>query len=132
MISTLALQHVTYMPKELAPGVLYVSQEYGVAGHLCACGCGSKVITPLAPTEWSLTERSGKPTLRPSIGNWQQPCRSHYLVIDGRIHWSVQWSDDEILAGRKAEQVKREAYYASRRPGFWRSIWNAVRSFFLK
>lgn len=130
MISTLALQHVKFLPKELSPGILYVSIEYGVAGHLCACGCGSKVITPLGPTEWALTERSGRPTLRPSIGNWQQPCRSHYLITDGRIVWAGQWSDAAILAGRKAEQVRREAYYAAREPGFWKSIWNFVRDVF--
>ena len=52
-------------------GVLYVSEKYAVAGHLCACGCGNKVITPLRPEEWSFTEHNGLPSLWPSIGNWQ-------------------------------------------------------------
>ena len=42
----MALERVTYIPKELGQGKLYVSTEYGVAAHLCACGCGSKVVTP--------------------------------------------------------------------------------------
>ena len=44
------------MPQDLRPGVLYVSEEFGAAAHLCACGCGEKVSTPLGPTEWSLEE----------------------------------------------------------------------------
>ena len=59
------------MPQDLRPGVLYVSEEFGAAAHLCACGCGEKVSTPLGPTEWSLEETGGGPTLRPSVGNWQ-------------------------------------------------------------
>jgi hypothetical protein len=132
VILVLALQHVTYLPKELASGILYASKEYGVAAHLCACGCGSKVITPLGPTEWILTERGGRPTLRPSIGNWQQPCRSHYLITDGHIHWAGQWSEAQVIAGRKAEQERRETYYAARnrKPGFWQSVVELIRDLF--
>ena len=132
MISEIALQHVKFLPKVLLPGVLYVSMEYGVAGHLCACGCGSKVVTPLGPTEWTLTERASKPTLRPSIGNWQQPCRSHYFITDGQIHWAGQWSEAQVIAGRKAEQQRREAYYAARtlKPTIWQSFVALVRGLF--
>ena len=70
-----ALERVHYMPKELKPGVLYVSEEFDIAMHLCACGCGSKVRTPLGPTEWSVQETNSGPTLRPSVGNWRQACR---------------------------------------------------------
>lgn len=130
MITTLALQHVKFLPKELSPGVLYVSNEYAVAGHLCACGCGNKVITPLGPTEWRVTEGAIGPSLSPSIGNWQQPCRSHYVIANGRVLWAGQWSEAQVLAGRRAEQQRREAYYAERKPGFWRSLWNSVCAFF--
>ena len=49
-MNTIKLERVQYMPKQLSPGILYVSEKYSVAGHLCACGCGNKVITPLGPT----------------------------------------------------------------------------------
>nr|WP_233286063.1 DUF6527 family protein [Bradyrhizobium brasilense] len=104
------------MPKELAPGILYVSEKYAVAGHLCACGCGNKVITPLGPAEWSFTERGGMPSLWPSIGNWQLPCRSHYIINQGRIDWAGAWTDAQVLSDRRAEQRRREAYYASTQP----------------
>ena len=76
MVNIVTLERVKYLPRELLPGTLYVSKEFAVAGHLCACGCGSKVITPLGPAEWTFSERKGRPTLRPSVGNWQLPCRS--------------------------------------------------------
>jgi Family of unknown function (DUF6527) len=45
-----------YMPKQLEPGILYVSEKYGTAAHHCAYGCGAKIRTPLGPTEWSVKE----------------------------------------------------------------------------
>jgi uncharacterized protein DUF6527 len=126
----LALQRVTYLPKELAPGVLYVSNEYSVAGHLCACGCGNKVITPLGPAEWSFTETKGQPSLWPSIGNWQLPCRSHYIISAGQIKWAGQWNDAQILAGRRAEELRRQAYYAAKDRRVWRRLSRFVRALF--
>lgn len=123
-MSMLLLRRVEYIPRELAPGILYVSEEYAVAGHLCACGCGNKVITPLGPAEWIFSAQNGLPTLRPSIGNWQLPCRSHYVITDGQIHWAGQWSSAQIAAGRRAEEERRRAHYALLRGkrGFWRRL----------
>jgi hypothetical protein len=50
------LERVRYMPKDLQSGVLYVSDEFLTAAHLCACGWGAKIRTPLGPTEWSVAE----------------------------------------------------------------------------
>jgi hypothetical protein len=111
MISYLKLKKVKYLPKELEPGVLYFSKKFMTAGHLCPCGCGNKVITPVGPTDWSIKIKRGKPTLLPSIGNWQIPCKSHYWIEDGLIKWSGQWSEDKILAGRKKEEKLRISYY---------------------
>jgi hypothetical protein len=117
----IALRRVRYIPRTLEQGLLYVSEEFAVAAHLCACGCGNKVVTPLGPAEWAVSERNGVPTLHPSIGNWQLPCRSHYLIIDGRIRWARQWSDAEIAAGRQSEERRRRAYYAGldQEPRVW-------------
>jgi len=105
------LQRVHYMPKELRPGVLYISEEFGAAAHLCACGCGSKIRTPLGPTEWSFQETGSGPTLRPSIGNWQLPCQSHYWIKRGRVRWAPKWTPEEIAAGRRDEERRRRDYY---------------------
>jgi hypothetical protein len=68
-------------------------------------------MTPLDPSEWSFKELNNNPTLYPSIGNWQLPCRSHYWITGGNIEWSYDWSEDEIIAGREAEARKRKEYY---------------------
>lgn len=115
-MTRLTLQRVHYMPKGLEPGILYVSEEFDVAGHLCACGCGSKVMTPLGPTEWSFTDTPKGPSLSPSIGNWQLPCRSHYWIDGGKIEWSTAWSPEQVERGRLAEDERRRAYYDSRKP----------------
>jgi hypothetical protein len=124
------LQRVYYMPKELEPDVLYVSEEFGTAAHLCACGCGSKIRTPLSPTEWSLKETASGPTLHPSIGNWQQACKSHYLISNGQIVWANKWTPEQIATGRQAEESRRRAYYDaldSQRDGPLRKFWNWLK-----
>ena len=127
------LQRVHYMPKELKPGVLYVSEEFGAAAHLCACGCGSKIRTPLGPTEWSLEQSDRGPTLRPSVGNWQQACQSHYLIYRGEIIWAGKLTPEQIAAGRSDEENRRVAYYDAlyRQNGGWsRRLWNLIKAVF--
>jgi hypothetical protein len=106
------LIRVQYIPQELEVGKLYVSEEYGAAAHLCACGCGHKVNTPIGPTDWSLKVIRGKPSLFPSVGNWQIPCKSHYWIRNGEIEWAPAWSDEQISAGRRAEQRRDEEYFS--------------------
>ena len=73
-----------YLPEEREDGILYVSDKYQTAIHNCACGCGWKTVTPLkSDYGWTL-EGS---TLRPSIGNFQYPCKSHYYITNGNIDW---------------------------------------------
>ena len=127
------LQRVHYMPKDLKPGVLYVSEQFGAAAHLCACGCGSKVRTPLGPTEWSVEETDGGPTLRPSVGNWQQACQSHYLIIRSEVIWAAQWTAEQIADGRRREEKRRREYYDSldrRRDGVVQKLWRWMKSLF--
>lgn len=105
------IEKVYYMPEDIRPGILYVSEEFEIAIHLCACGCGMKVSTPLGPTEWSLKESNSGPSLNPSIGNWQFPCQSHYWIDEGEVHWSSKWSPEKIAEGRRNEEERRQAYY---------------------
>jgi hypothetical protein len=110
-MTRLKLERVHYMPKVLAAGVLYVSEEFDIAGHLCACGCGNKVMTPLGPTEWSFKETNGAPSLEPSVGSWQLPCQSHYWITKGEIRWAPKWTREQIADGRRGEEMRRHAYY---------------------
>lgn len=52
--------------------------------------------------------------MRPSVGNWQKPCKSHYLIIRGEVVWAEQWTKEEIAAGRRTEAARRDAYYDKR------------------
>jgi hypothetical protein len=125
------LQRVHYMPKELKAGVFYVSEEFDIAIHLCACGCGSKVKTPLGPTEWSIEETKSGLSLRPSIGNWQQPCQSHYWIKRGAVVWGEKWTAEEIAEGRRYEQERRDAYYDaldSKRGGILQRLWRWIKA----
>lgn len=108
------LRRVQFIPRILEPGVLYVAEQLGAVAHLCACGCGAKVRTPLGPVDWSLEVGTHGPTLFPSIGNWQQPCRSHYWIRNGAVVWAEVWTDEEIAAGRATEERRAEEYYARR------------------
>jgi hypothetical protein len=110
-LSAIQLRHVEYMPKQLEPGILYASQKFGTAAHLCACGCGAKIRTPLGPTEWALKETPSGPSLWPSVGNWQQACQSHYIIEGGKVLWADKWTPEEIARGRRGEEERRKAYY---------------------
>lgn len=108
-------EFVEFIPAELEPGRLYVSMAYATTMHLCACGCGNKVVLPLSPAEWQLYFDGESVSLTPSIGNWEFPCRSHYWIKANRIPWSVGWTDDQINAGRQRDAEALNAYLATPR-----------------
>ncbi len=128
------LERVELMPKVLEPGILYVSDRFELASHLCACGCGLKVQTPLGPTDWSIEESSNGPSLSPSVGNWQRPCKSDYWIRDGDVVWASQWSESEIEAGRQEEENRHRAYYNQpiKKPGLIERTLRWIRSLFKK
>lgn len=129
-LTRITLVRVHYIPKTLEPGMLYVSEEFGAVLHLCACGCGAKVSTPLGPTEWTLEETPAGPSLKPSVGNWQLPCKSHYWIDGGSVLWAEQWTPERIAAGRRMEEQRRRAYYDAldrRRGGFLRRLWRWIK-----
>lgn len=131
--TTISLRRVKYIPKSPEPGVLYVAEEFRAAVHLCACGCGEKVSTPLGPAEWLFKETASGPTLHPSVGNWQLPCKSHYWIRDGAVVWSTAWSTAQVDAGRRAEDERRRAYYTARsleRGGRFSRLWRWIVGLF--
>jgi hypothetical protein len=79
---------VEFIPRELEEGKLYISKEYGTAVHNCLCGCGSKTITPLSGEyKWVLTEKGDKVSLSPSVGNFNFPCKSHYIITNNKANF---------------------------------------------
>lgn len=118
---------VTYIPAQLRSGHVYVSMEYATAVHLCACGCGAKTVTPLAADGWTL-KFDGSVTLRPSIGNGQSPCKSHYLITRDRIEWLPPIG---VASTRRAIARDQAAAAAVRspspRPNPWVRLLNRLR-----
>lgn len=102
---------VAFIPKELEAGIIYVSGEYATTAHKCACGCGEKVILPLHPTDWRLKFDGKSITMRPSVGNWGFPCRSHYLITENRIEWAGDWTEDQIAAGRNRNVRRKTSWH---------------------
>lgn len=96
-----AHRFVDFIPKELEPGVLYIALDFGSVVHLCACGCGGEAVTPLSPTDWSITYDGETISLSPSVGNWSFLCQSHYFITRGQVRWAAKWSTEQIQAGRE-------------------------------
>ena len=76
----LAHKFVKIVPEELDEHTIYVSTDYTTVVHLCCCGCGREVVTPLSPTDWTLIYDGVSVSLSPSIGNWSFECQSHYWI----------------------------------------------------
>jgi hypothetical protein len=104
-------QFVEYIPEILEPDTLYVSVEYATCSHLCLCGCGERVVTPLAPTEWHLTFDGDTVSLDPSIGNWSFDCQSHYWIRRSRVTWARSWSKEKIDANRSLDRRRKRKHY---------------------
>lgn len=110
-------EFVEFIPDPLEEGVLYVSIPYATATHKCACGCGEIVVTPIRPTDWTLTWNGETVTLNPSIGNWGAPCQSHYWIVDNRIVWARKWTASQIAAGRLRDKRAKARYYSKAERG---------------
>lgn len=110
-VATYRLVEVESFPRPLDAGVLYFSARFNTAAHACACGCGREVITPISPVQWRLTQSDNGASLRPSIGNWNFPCRSHYWITGGRVEWAANMSDEKIKEGRAYNAKLRERYF---------------------
>jgi hypothetical protein len=101
---------VEHIPERLEDGVLYISIPYATAMHLCACGCGREVVTPLTPTDWEMIFDGETVSLWPSIGNWSFECQSHYWIRRGRVRWGGGMSRQEIEQARARDRRRKERY----------------------
>lgn len=114
-INQLAHAFVDAIPEQLTPGMLYIALHYKTITHLCCCGCGSEVVTPLSPAQWRITFDGEAVSLYPSVGNWNLPCRSHYIIKAGKVIEADTWSDKQIAYGQVRDKRVREAYFDNKR-----------------
>ncbi|MGA2155927.1 MAG: DUF6527 family protein [Bryobacteraceae bacterium] len=110
MKQEIAFKHefVEFVPEELKEETLYISIRFATVSHLCACGCKSKVVTPLRPTDWKLIFDGKTISLYPSVGSWSFPCRSHYWVRNNKVQWAEQWSQVQMDVGRAHDRRVKE------------------------
>jgi len=93
MISELKPVYLIHLPpwKEMENGILYISLQFGVANHLCACGCGQQTVMPFGKGDlgWNMTDNNGEISFTPSIGNFmgEDPYHAHYYITNNKIIW---------------------------------------------
>lgn len=104
----LSHKFVEYVPEKLEEDVIYISLQFGIVSNLCPCGCGEEIVIKLSPLDWRLIYDGETVTLRPSIGNWGLPCRSHYFITESRIEWAAAWSKERVNAARGTTPGSRD------------------------
>ncbi|MBO5029841.1 MAG: hypothetical protein J6C59_09570 [Muribaculaceae bacterium] len=83
-------EYVDFIPpdEDMKEGVLYISKKFLTTSHLCACGCDNVIVLPFNHGPfWTLTESNKGVTMRPSVGSFNLPCKSHYYITDNKIEW---------------------------------------------
>jgi hypothetical protein len=103
-IKEFRVEFVQYMPDSINQGVLYVSMQYSLVIHLCACGCGEKVATPLSPDDWNLLFDGETVSLYPSIGNWDFPCESHYWIRRNKVITAGKRYKEEVSSWKSKDK----------------------------
>jgi len=106
---TMTHEFVQFIPDELEEGVVYVSLRYRVVTHLCPCGCGERVVTPLHPMQWTLSYDGETVSLNHSIGGGG--CNSHYFITRDKVRWALPLTDQQRLraAHRDLAAVRTES-----------------------
>ncbi|MCK9622898.1 MAG: DUF6527 family protein [Methylobacter sp.] len=110
--TTITPVFVDFIPEELNEGVIYISETYKTIVHRCCCGCGEEVVTPLSPVDWQLIREGKLITIRPSIGNWNYPCQSHYLITRNKVEWAGGMTKLQIQRVQERDRKDKELYIA--------------------
>jgi hypothetical protein len=127
---------VDSVPEQMEPGILYISEENDVVMHLCCCGCGQEVVTPLSPAEWSIRRSGNAVTLRPSIGNGDYACRSHYWITNNQVEWDGPMSKKQIAIVKERDRIDKQRYIdhvnAEKLKKVDSDLWSVIRNLFNK
>lgn len=110
-IVKLQIEFVENVPAVLKEHTLYLSILYSTAIHLCPCGCKEEVVTKIAPHRWCFKYDGESISLFPSIGNFNQPCQSHYWIIENKIIWANKLSPRAIARIRDKELKSIRRFY---------------------
>lgn len=123
-------QLVDRIPTQMREGVVYHTLEFELAGLLCACRCGHR-ITLLVPDSHQVWDEGGCATIRPSVGVFDAPCKSHYVISAGDVQWLPAFTEAQatrIMHAQIARHVARDAKPAS----WWQRAKTAMAGMFSK
>ena len=115
MRTYLKYRFVEFIPSLLEEGILYITVKYKTAAHLCACGCGNKVLTPITPNRWKMIYNGESVSLSPSIGNWSFACRSHYWIRKNEVIEAISWSEGQVEIMRDKEKKNDWKFFKKRK-----------------
>src|ERR1700730_12217448 len=112
-------EFVDTFPATLEDDVLYISIDFCTCAHLCACGCGEEVVTPLSPTQWSFTYNGKDVSLRPSVGNWTLETRwETKLAALAEAEQALQAARDTLPPSPGRSELEK---LAADLPGLWQA-----------
>ncbi|WP_156254278.1 DUF6527 family protein [Pseudactinotalea terrae] len=114
-------QFLDVLPTSLDFGVIYISGTHNIVAHLCCCGCGQEVVTPLGPAGWVL-RYDGRVSLAPSIGNGALACRSHYIIEASQVRWLSNMTPEQHRSAVARDQTAARALKESRFGRFRRAL----------
>ncbi|WP_414695066.1 DUF6527 family protein [Paraburkholderia sp.] len=105
----------------------------------------------MTPTDWTLTFDGEHISLWPSVGSWNLPCQSHYVIRKNRVITAAPWSQKQIDGQIAKEKAVRSLQYdqaieqsagelvtpadtgnadssvQEQRSGFWSRLWKLWR-----
>lgn len=100
-------EFVSEIPSKFRPGKVYISIKYRAAVHLCPCGCGAEISTPLSKKYgWVMTYDGELLSLSPSVGNYAYPCKSHYFIKENRVVWVPEEKIEHSVQKKKRSFFK--------------------------
>jgi hypothetical protein len=127
-------QLVDRIPNQMREDIVYHTQEFELAGLLCACGCGHR-ITLLVPDSHQVLDEGGYATIRPSVGVMDAPCKSHYFITAGDVRWLPAFTGAQaakIMHAQIARHVARDATWWQRVKTAAAGLFRKLRAFIAK
>jgi hypothetical protein len=113
---------VEFMPQwdEMEYGVVYISIRFKTSSHLCMCGCGEVVVTPIKPNRWRITFDGKTISFMPSVGNCNLECKSHYWIKKNEVDFLRNFTKSECEEEIFYERLSLRKEHKKKR----KSIWN--------
>ena len=116
------------MPETMEGGKIYLSIKHRLTEHLCACGCRAEVSLPLGRNDWKIEYDGETVSIWPSVGNWQLPCKSHYIIRENKTRWCRRWFEKGILTGRARGRKEKQQDIEKRQKKrkWWKQIFRII------